>query len=205
MDTTYFWRKYGIMVFRDWKMKENLLRKEVKWETKGDYVLWIKELQSKWREIEAIVCDGKRWLLVWFPGIPTQMCIFHQQQIIRRYITRSPKLEANIEFKELSSMIGKARKETMKIWLEDRYRKHEKFLKERNDKWKIVHTRTMKAYKSVKRNLEYLYTYEEYKGKIEIPKTTNSLESVFWHMKQKIWIHRGLKKRRKLRLIDDFL
>ena len=144
-------------------MKENLLRKEVKWETKGDYVLWIKELQSKWREIEAIVCDGKRWLLVWFPGIPTQMCIFHQQQIIRRYITRSPKLEANIEFKELSSMIGKARKETMKIWLEDRYRKHEKFLKERNDKWKIVHTRTMKAYKSVKRNLEYLYTYEECK------------------------------------------
>jgi hypothetical protein len=50
-----------------------------------------------------------------------------------------------------------------------------------------------------------LYTFKEYEWKIEIPSTTNSLESVFWHMKQKVGLHRWLKKHRKFRLIDEFL
>ena len=90
------------------------------------------------------------------------MCIFHQQQIIRRYITQNPKLEANIEFKEIAGMIGKIKKETIKIRMEDWHSRYKIFLDEKNDSKKRVHTRTRKAYRSLKTNLEYLYIFKEY-------------------------------------------
>jgi hypothetical protein len=36
-----------------------------------------------------------------FPGIPIQMCQFHQKQIITRYLTGSPKLQAGIELQKI--------------------------------------------------------------------------------------------------------
>ncbi len=203
VDTTYFWRAYWIMVFRSYELKKNLLWKEVSWETLEEYRTWIQELERRWWEIQAIVCDWKKGLLNL--NKPVQMCIFHQKQIIRRYITKNPKLKANKDLKDIVSMIWKSRKETIKIWIEDWYRIYKLFLEERNFNWKLIHTRTIKAYKSIIRNLEYLYTYEKYDWILDIPKTTNSLESVFSHMKQKVRIHRWLKKRRKLRLIHHFL
>jgi len=193
------------MTFRSYELKRNLYRKEVSRETKQDYLEGVKYLQQQWREILAIVCDWKKGLLWGFWEIPTQMCVFHQQQIIRRYITKNPKLEANIAFKELASMIGKIEKETIKLWLDDWHFRYKKFLDEKNDSNKRVHIRTRKAYRSLKTNLEYLYMFKKYEWIIKIPSTTNSLESIFWHMKQKVWLHRWLKKHRKIKLINDFL
>ena len=161
-------------------------------------------LQNQWRTIKAIVCDWKRWLL-WGLNIPVQMCIFHQKQIMRRYITKTPKLEANKELQDISWLIWTIRKATIHQWMEDRHNRYKSFLLEKNDGWNYVHTRTRKAYRSLKNNLQYLYTFSDYEWIIDIPKTTNSIESVFSHMKQKVWIHRWLKKHRKLRLIDEFL
>ncbi|PZM86803.1 MAG: hypothetical protein DLD55_04670 [candidate division SR1 bacterium] len=93
----------------------------------------------------------------------------------------------------------------MREYLEDWHRRHHVFLNERNEEGGFKHKRIKQAYRSLKNNLKYLYTYEFLKEKIQLPTTTNSLEAVFGHLKQKIGIHRGLKKWRKLRLIDDFL
>ena len=193
------------MTFRAYELRKNIYRKEVKRETKQAYLDWIQYLKEQWREILAIVCDWKKGLLWGFWDIPTQMCVFHQQQIIRRYITQNPKLEANIEFKEITSMTGKIKKETLKIRIEDWYCRYKSFLNEKNNSNKRVHTRARKAYRSLKTNLDYLYVFKKYEWRIEIPSTTNSLESIFWHMKQKIWLHRWLRKDRKLKLIDEFL
>ena len=192
------------MVFRSYELKKNILWKEVKWETIQDYKDGIETLQNQWRIIKAIVCDGKRWLL-WWLDIPVQMCIFHQKQIMRRYIKKTPKLEANKELQDISSLIWIIRKITIHQWLEDRHKRYKDFLLKKNDSKNYVHIRTRKAYRSLKNNLQYLYTFSDYKWIIDIPKTTNSIESVFSHMKQKVWIHRWLKKQRKLRLIDEFL
>ena len=204
MDTTYYWRSYGIMVFRSHELKKNILRKEVRWETIQDYKDGIKWLQDQWRIIKAIVCDGKKWLL-WWLDIPVQMCIFHQKQIMRRYITKTPKLEANIELQDISWLIWTIRKKTIQQWMEDRHKRYGNFLLEKNDGGNYVHTRTRKAHRSLKNNLQNLYTFNDYKWNINIPRTTNSIESVFSHMKQKVWLHRWLKKNRKIRLIDEFL
>ena len=127
MDTTYFWRQYWIMVFRSCELKKNILRKEVKRETIQDYKDGIKKLQDQWRTIKAIVCDWKRWVLWWF-NIPVQMCVFHQKQIMRRYITKTPKLEANKELQAISWLIWDIRKTTIQEWLDDRHRRYKYFL-----------------------------------------------------------------------------
>ena len=100
MDTTYWGRNFGVMLFKDAISKENLLKYYVKTETNAQYIEGIKELESSGFTILAIVCDGRRGLINSFKGIPVQMCQFHQASIIRRYITKNPITPASIELKE---------------------------------------------------------------------------------------------------------
>jgi hypothetical protein len=105
MDTTYWGRKFGVMLFKDAYTKENLLKYYVKTETNALYIQGMNELKSKGFHVLAIVCDGRRGLLQSFDQTPVQMCQFHQVAIIRRYITKNPKLPASIELKELVGMM----------------------------------------------------------------------------------------------------
>jgi len=208
IDTTYF-SDFWIMVFKDYKSKKVIHYKIVKNENNTDYKNWIKELENKWWKIKAIVCDWRKWLLTWFPNIPTQMCNFHQVAIIRRYITKTPVLEANKVLNWLSNLLVRTDKETFSYYLEEYWRKYWDFLDEKaiDKNWKsyYIHKRTRSAYNSLKNNLQYLFTWYDYIWQIEIPNTTNWLEWLFWHIKPKISLHRGLKKERKIKLILSLL
>ncbi len=202
MDTTYRWRMYGYMVFRSRDMKENLLWYRVSYETVDAYKQWIRELQAGWIEITGIVCDWRRWLLWGFWDIPTQMCLFHQKQIIVRNITNKPKLEANKELLEITKMLWRIRSPNRKEWLKDRYNRYEHRLKERNEHWWLIHIRTIKSYKSLIRNMQYLFIYEQYP---HIPKTSNGLEWEFSRLKQKLRNHRWLTLERRQKYIERYL
>lgn len=210
MDTTYFW-DIGVMVFKDSESKKIINFKLVVNENNYSYKQWVTELQQKWWEIQAIVCDGRRWLLWGFDAlwIPTQMCHFHQSAILRRYITKKPILQANKDLKELWALLTVTDKESFEYELEKYYEKYKDFLKERrlNSKWKLeyIHTRTRSAYFSLKRNLKYLFCWYDYYWVIDIPNTTNALEWVFGHLKWKVSLHRWLKKERKIKLILSLL
>ncbi|WP_394366458.1 IS256 family transposase, variant Zn-binding type, partial [Capnocytophaga canimorsus] len=112
MDTTYWRRTFGVMLFKDAITKENLLKYFVKNETNALYVQGIKELQNKGFQIAAIVCDGRKGLLKSFGAIPVQMCQFHQWEIIRRYLTKKPKLKAGQELKEIVDLMTITDKES---------------------------------------------------------------------------------------------
>jgi hypothetical protein len=204
MDAVYFGRKYCYIVFRSWELRKNLLWYKAPYETNDLYRKWIKILQEKWWRIKAIVCDGRRWLLWWFGEIPTQMCIFHQQQVITRYLTKRPKLIPNIELREIWMDIWKWSKSTIELWLKNWYNRNYNWLQEKNWRWNFVHERTRKAYRSIKKNLSYLYTFEQ-DSWLNIPKTNNSLESINSHLKTKLWIHRWLKEKRKCKFIEYYL
>lgn len=204
IDTSYF-GTFGLMLFKDSKNNKILHYKIVDYETNKAYKEWIMDLKKEWWEIEAIVCDGRRWLLWWFENIPTQMCQFHQKQIIRRYLTLNPILETNKELRKIVNDLHITDKDSFELWLNEWYDKNKCFLDERwiNLKWKryYIHKKTRSAYFSLKRNLKYLFIYQDYLWKIEIPNTTSWLESQFWHIKDKIRLHRGLKKDRKIKLV----
>jgi len=60
------------------------------------------------------------------------MCNFHQVSIIRRYITKNPILESNIQLKKITELITKTDKESFTFWLEEWYNKYKDFLSERS-------------------------------------------------------------------------
>jgi len=68
-----------------------------------------------------------------------------------------------------------------------------------------THPRIRAAYRSLRTNLSYLFTYKNHK-ELHIQNTTNALEGgVFSHMKNMISLHRGLSKSLKLNLVDYYL
>jgi len=209
MDTCYFKWGFGVMVFRDQRMKKNLFWKYVRHETLEEYRSGINHLLSNGLRILGIVCDGKRGLFTAFGSIPIQMCQFHQVAIVIRYITRNPKLEAGKELKTLVHNLTRCTRIEFAQQLNNWHDRWKKFLSEKSynaekDKWSYTHRRLRSAYRSLKTNLGYLFTYLEYPDP-GIPNTTNSLEGKFSRLKTKLRVHSGLKEWRKKRIINEIL
>ena len=97
MDTTYFGRRFGVMVLFDSISRKALSVTEVKTETNTLYAQEMGSLKAKGIEIQSILCDGRKGISQTFPDIPVQLCHFHQVQTVRRYLTRNPNTEAGKE------------------------------------------------------------------------------------------------------------
>ncbi len=209
MDTCYFRRGFGVMVFRDILSRRNIFWKFLNYETVLEYSSGIDYIKSLGVKIEGIACDGKRGLFTAFGDIPVQMCQFHQVAIIRRYITRNPKLQAGIELKSLMHLLTKSSKPDFIDLLNEWHTKWKGFLSEKtyNDqtgKWHYTHRRLRSAYRSLKTNMPYLFVYLEYPDQ-GIPNTTNSLEGLFSSLKTKLRIHSGIRDWRKRKIVNEIL
>jgi hypothetical protein len=209
MDTTYWGRNFGVMLFKDSYTGENLLKYYVKTETNALYVRGVNELKKQGFEVVAIVCDGRKGLIQAFKDIPVQMCQFHQVAIIRRYITKNPKLPASIELKELVAMMKMTDKESFEGGLDLWHTKWETFLNERTTnletgKSHYTHKRLRSAYRSLKTNLNWLFTWYDI-IELNIPNTTNAIDGHFSDLKNKLRNHNGLSRARKMKFINEFL
>lgn len=208
-DTTFFKRIFGIVVFRIPHLQRNIYWKETIYETIYDYQKARISLEKQGFVFKAIVLDGRPGIRAVFSDIPVQMCHYHQKQIINRYLTARPKLQASIELRNIVQSLCHTNE---KIFTDKLTHWHEKwtiFLKERTineetGKWFYKHKRIRSAYRSLKVNLSYLFTYQKY-PKLNIPNTTNSLDGYFSHLKELVKIHRGLNPQLKRKLIDEIL
>ena len=209
MDTTYWGRGFGVMLFKDAYTKENLLKYYVKTETNALYMEGIEELKRRGFTIAAIVCDGRKGLIQSFKGIPVQMCQFHQAAIIRRYLTRKPKLKAAQELMDVVDLMKQTDKESfvgaLGLWFE----KWKSFLNERTvnpttNKSFYTYKRLRSAYRSLKNNLPWLFTWYDNR-ELQIPNTTNAIDGHFADLKNKLRNHNGLSMKRKMKFIDGFL
>ena len=138
------------------------------------------------------------------------MCHFHQQAIITRYLTKNPKLKASIDLKRISSCLGKVTKKRFELLLHCWHKRHKEFLEEKSfniekQKWQYTHQRVRSAFRSLKSNLPYLFTYKQYPN-LKIPNTTNSLDGgLFSPMKILLKIHRGISIEMKKKMIVYYL
>jgi hypothetical protein len=209
MDTTYWGRGFGVMLFKDAITKENLLKYYVKTETNQLYITGIKNLESKGYKIDGIVCDGRKGLIKAFKKYHVQMCQFHQAAIIRRYLTKRPKLPASKELMEVVDLMKQTDKESFEGTLNQWHQKWEEFLNERtvnseSKKSFYTHKKLRSAYRSLRSNLPWLFTWSEY-PELQIPNTTNSIDGHFADLKNKLRNHNGLSLSRKKKFIDGFL
>jgi len=207
MDTTYFGRKFGVMVFKDSITGQILFKQYVKQETNQLYMFGIEEIARRGIKIQSIICDGRRGLFQMFGNIPMQYCNFHQVKTIRTYLTKKPKMQASIELWEHTLLLKQTDRESfaggLQAW-NDRWRD---FLNERKidakGKNRYVHTKLRSATRSLKTNLPWLFTWYDNMG-LQIPNTTNAIDGHFADLKNKLRCHNGLSIERKKKFIDEF-
>lgn len=209
-DVTFFNRFYGFIVFRSPKLKKNLYFKQIPYETIMEYHLGRDAIERLGFTISAVVLDGRPGVRNLFSDVPVQMCHFHQKQIIQRYLTSSPKLEAGIELKRITDTLTTTDEKEFTDNLTNWHDKWNIFLKERtynfiNPKhWCYTHKRLRSAHRSLNNNLSFLFTYQKYPG-LNIPNTTNSLDGSFTYLKEKVGIHRGVREPIKKKIIEQIL
>lgn len=209
MDTTYWGRTFGVMLFKDSINRENLLKYYVKSETNGKYIEGINVLKSRGYDVLGIVCDGRKGLLDSFDDIPVQMCQFHQSAIIRRYLTKSPKTQAAKELMDIVKLMKQTDKESFQGAFDEWFMKWESYLDERtvNKETKksfYTHKKLRSAYRSIKNNMKHLFIwYDNYQ--LGLPNTTNLIDGNFSDLKNKLRNHNGLIIKRKIKFIDEFL
>ena len=72
-----------------------------------------------------------------------------------------------------------------------------------NGKKRYVHKRLRSAYRNLKTNLPWLFTWYD-NMYLAMPNTTNAIDGQFSDLKNKLRNHNGLSEARKKKFIDEF-
>jgi hypothetical protein len=208
MDATYTGDSW-MLVVRDPNAKENVYFREHQHETTFAYQEARRVLEAKGFVLTAIVGDGRvatPWL---FSDVPVQMCHFHQLQIIIKYTTLNPQLEAGKELLDLARTLPNTDEASFTDAFRHWCRAWDSFLKEQTinpetGRKRYTHRKLRAARTSLKQHVPYLFTYQKH-PELEIPNTTNSLDGSFGKVKKSIGIHSGLKRSRRLKMIASLI
>jgi hypothetical protein len=210
VDTTYF-GDYGVMVFRCARRRRNLSWRFVTVETVAGYLDGIRELEGQGYKIAAVVCDGKKWLCEALSGLgyPVQLCQFHLMKTVTRYLTRHPDLPAGIELRRIMLSLPRSTEAVFTAALAGWLGRWREFLREKTTdpltgRWQYAHRRVRGAYAAMMKAMPFLFVFERHPD-LAIPKTTNTLDGTFSHLKQKVRVHRGLNGRTQRKMIETIL
>ena len=119
-------------------------------------------------------------------------------------------MQASIDLKKIVSYLGKVSACRFHYMLAAWYQRHEAFINEKVEDdsqrgWHYKHKRLRSAYRSLRTNFKYLFTYR-YFPDLKIHNTTNALDGgLFAPMKMLLKIHRGIGIDMKKKLIRDYL
>ncbi len=212
LDATFFTRADGILVCR--AERRNILWYEIQSESIAAYERLLGTLDAAGMRFAACTIDGRRGVRQLlerrYPGMPIQYCQFHQLMTITHKLTKKPKLPAGRELRSLALMLTRTDRRTFTVALDAWFHRWEPFLKEksfsseRRRQWRYTHERLRSAYFSLRRNLPWLFTYQDHSA-LCIPNTTNSCDGSFSHWKNKVKLHRSIEKRRRKKMVDFLL
>lgn len=216
MDVTYF-GDWGLLVVIDPYAIPELGENTVLYyatvegtERTVDYEVAADTIEAMGYSIIAATIDGRRGVrtMLESKGIPVQHCQFHQLMTITQCLTKKPRLPQNIELRAIALTLARTNEQTLEDGLAAWYKKHGKWLKERDPVTKrYAHERTRRAYFSLCRNLPYLFTYQaDYlqESGIRVANTTSPLDGRFGVWKDKLLPHRGCSKQRTITILCSF-
>ena len=209
MDCSFFGRGDGVIVARCPNSKQNLYWKEITTENKAVYEEARRYLVQAGFDIKAVVIDAKHGIKEVFSGVVIQICQYHQQQIVQRYLTGRPKTQAGQELRLISNSLTQQTEKSFTEALKEWHDKWRLLLAERTSApdgkhWWYTHRQLRAAYRSLHTNLPYLFSYQRH-PELGIPNTNNSLEGYFSRLKALFNNHHGLKTWRRYRLIEAVL
>ena len=206
MDATYFGRNTGVLVALESDSGRLLYMAHIAHEHIGDYEAAIAHILCSGYKVRGVVIDGLQKLFEVFAGYKIQMCQFHMMAIIRRKLTKNPKLKAGRELLELAYQIKDMSKTDFTARFSAWKEKWHDFLKEKTvneitRRTIFTHQRLRSAMTSISHYLPYIFTFEEVPG---MPNTNNTIEGTFTDMKKNLRNHSGMTAENRKRMIDGF-
>ncbi len=202
IDGTYFANKVCLLLYRDSNIKMTVLYRLTKSESLRELKEDLRNIKSIGIDIESVTCDGAANIIKAVrevcPKTIIQRCTFHIAHEIGLWLTKKPKSDAGKELLYLSKLLsGVQNSEDAQLWIRafiDWHYKYEDFINEiREDeatgRWWYKHKLLHRSTTHIKRALPYMFSYTRYTN---VPKTSNSIESFFGHLKDHLRLHRGL-------------
>lgn len=209
VDATYFGeRKEGqswcAIVARDPEKKENLVWSFEETETTYAYVLLKERLEQLGYSFLSVTADGFSGIRSAFHGIPFQMCQVHMERLVIQGTTLHPLTEAGQVLLALTKTIHHTNSFLFIERIKKFHEKYQSFLNEKTihpftGEWSYTHEGVRAAWRSLLYFKQYLFTYEHDK---QIPKTTNSLEGHFRHVKKQVGVHNGLSRTKQQKILE---
>lgn len=211
-DMTFWGHGYGVLVFRSPTLKKNIWWTESQFETPWLYQKGLDTLLKEGWTVTGVVIDGKRGVAQIFErhGIPVQYCHFHQEKTVTKYLTRKPQTPVGQELRALTLSLPHTTERVFRKELTAWYQRHEAFLNEKSPAphrkrgWEYTHRRVRSAHRSLTTNLSRLFTHQKYPER-KIPNTTNTLDGMFSQIKNRLAVHRGLRRDRRYKIICEIL
>lgn len=207
IDATYWGRNWGVMVGMDEETGLVLYVAFIRNETNADYEAAVASIKERGYEIKGLIIDGRQSLFRIFSSYKIQMCQFHMKQIVRRYLTRNPRLNAARALKGLVDALTissrAAFEDGYKAWREE-WRdtlQHRSLLK--SGKTQYTHKRLRAAMYSVDFYLPYLFTFQD-ASCVGMPNTNNKIEGTFTDIKKNLNSHSGMNEENRKRFISGF-
>lgn len=204
IDGTYFTNKVCLLLYRDNNIKMTILYRLTKGETLRDLKEDLQAIKNIGIKIESVTCDGHSNIIKAVrevcPGAIIQRCTFHITNEICLWLTKKPKSEAAQEQRELVGHLSKIdNHKEAQLWLRafrdwhTKYRDYinEKSVDEQTGRWWYTHKMLHRSASHIIRAIPYMFNYTRYAN---VPKTSNSIEAFFGHLKDNLRLHRGLSK-----------
>ncbi len=153
-------------------------------------------------EIESVTCDGAANIIKAVrevcPEAIIQRCTFHIANEICLWLTQKPQSEAARELRELVCYLSKVKShEEAQLWMRafiDWHSKYEEYINEKSvdeqsGRWWYTHKMLHRSASHIMRAMPNMFNYTRYPN---VPKTSNSIEAFFGHLKDHLRLHRGL-------------
>lgn len=175
----------------------------------------LENIQLLGIEIKAIICDGHPAILKAIKhaceGVIIQRCLVHIHRESNIWLRKKPINNQSIELKLIVNLLFKIRTKNDKLeWIKSFnswYKENEDHIKEkkRNDetgRWWYRHKNLRRSAIMIKKAIPNMFHYLDNPA---IPKSTNSIESFFGHLKDTLSIHRGMTRENRKAFIQWYL
>ena len=215
IDGSYLPNGLCLILYYDHHIRYVQLYRTAKQEKFREIYQDLKALKVLGVEVYSVTCDGHKSILnavaKVYPGALIQRCLVHVKRQCRAYLSSKPKLQASKELLFLSQQLTYIKtQEQCSWWLLSLHKWHqthrdtltEESINPQTGKYWFTHDGLHKAYTLIYQAMPHLFTYL---NDLEIPSTTNRLESYFKHLKAKLLLHSGLRLEAKRNFIKWYL
>ena len=202
IDGTYFTNKVCLLLYRDHNIKMTILYRLTKGEALRELKEDLRAIKDVGIDIESVTCDGGANIIKAVrevcPEAIIQRCTFHITNEICSWLTKRPQSEAARELRVLVCYLSRVEShEQAQLWLRafiEWHAKYEEYINEKSideqsGKWWFTHKMLHRSATHIMRAIPNMFNYTRFPN---VPKTSNSIESFFGHLKDHLRLHRGL-------------